>query len=84
MFSGHAAANGAAVYEHHGSVLYTFGPGIPEVKAIFAIARAQKIDVPSFLQDRFQVRRPDDLSLKQASEVEPTRAWWPWSGAPSG
>jgi hypothetical protein len=40
-----------------------------QIKAIFAIARNQQIDVPAFLKERFQVRRPDDLSIKQASEV---------------
>jgi len=40
-----------------------------QVKAIYAIARGRQINVAQFLRDRFQVGRPDDLSLKDASAV---------------
>jgi len=38
-----------------------------QVKAIHAIARSRRINVFQFLQERFQVGRPDDLTLKDAS-----------------
>jgi hypothetical protein len=34
------------------------------VKAIHAIARSRQINVAKFLRERFQVGRPDELSLK--------------------
>jgi hypothetical protein len=40
-----------------------------QVKAIYAIARGRQINVAQFLRERFQVGRPDDLSLKDASAV---------------
>ena len=40
-----------------------------QVKAIHAIARNRRIDVGQFLNDRFRVSRPDDLTLKEASQV---------------
>ena len=38
-----------------------------QVKAIFAIARNQKIDVPTFLHSRFGTFRADKLNVKEAS-----------------
>jgi len=38
-----------------------------QVKAIHAIARSRRIDVGRFLNDRFHVSRPDDLTIKDAS-----------------
>jgi len=38
-----------------------------QVKAIHAIARSRRIDVERFLNDRFHVSRPDDLTIKDAS-----------------
>lgn len=40
-----------------------------QVKAIFAIARAQKLNVQQLLRDRFGVGRPDDLTIKEASQL---------------
>ena len=40
-----------------------------QVKAIHAIARTRRIDVRQFLNDRFRVGRPDDLTLKEASQA---------------
>lgn len=40
-----------------------------QVKAIFAIARAQKLNVHELLRKRFNVGRPDDLTLKEASQL---------------
>ncbi len=40
-----------------------------QVKAIHAIARSRRIDIGQFLNDRFHVSRPDDLSIKEASQV---------------
>ena len=40
-----------------------------QVKAIYAIARSQRLDLTPFLLERFQVRRPDDLTIRDASQV---------------
>ena len=40
-----------------------------QVKAIHAIARNRRIDIAQFLNDRFRVDRPDDLNIKEASQV---------------
>jgi hypothetical protein len=40
-----------------------------QVKAIHAIARNLRIDVSQFLKDRFRVAKPDDLTIKEASET---------------
>ena len=40
-----------------------------QVKAIFAIARAQKLNVHQVLRDRFNVGKPEDLSIKEASQL---------------
>lgn len=45
-------------------------PATPaQIKAIYAIGRQQQIDLGSWLQERCQVRRPDELTLGQASFV---------------
>lgn len=38
-----------------------------QVRAIFAIANRQQVDVPQLLQERFGVERPEGLSLNDAS-----------------
>jgi hypothetical protein len=38
-----------------------------QVKAIHAIARSRRIDVGKFLNERFHVSKPDDLTIKEAS-----------------
>lgn len=40
-----------------------------QVKAIHSIARNRRIDIAQFLSTRFHVSRPDDLSIKEASQV---------------
>jgi hypothetical protein len=40
-----------------------------QVKAIFAIARNRRIDVAQFLDQRFHVSKPDELSIKEASQI---------------
>lgn len=40
-----------------------------QVKAIYAIARSQRLDVTAMLRARYQVGRPDDLNIKQASSL---------------
>lgn len=40
-----------------------------QVKAIYAIAKGQRLNLNQFLRDRFQVGRPEDLGIKQASAV---------------
>jgi hypothetical protein len=40
-----------------------------QVKAIFAIARSQGLDLAALLQERFQVSRPDALTIQEASQL---------------
>jgi hypothetical protein len=40
-----------------------------QVKAINSIARNRRIDIAHFLNDRFHVNKPEDLSIKDASKV---------------
>ena len=43
-----------------------FGSGM---KAIHAIARSRRIDLAQLLNERFRVARPDDLALRDASQL---------------
>jgi hypothetical protein len=40
-----------------------------QVRALHAIARSRQVDLTQFLQDRYEVARPDDLSIKLASQA---------------
>ena len=40
-----------------------------QVRALHAIANRQKADLARLVQDRFQVSRPEDLSITQASQL---------------
>ena len=40
-----------------------------QIRAIYAIAGRQHIDLPGRLQGRFSMGRPEDLSLSQASQL---------------
>ena len=39
------------------------------MKAIYAIARTQQIDVEGLVRDDYGVKRPEELSLAQASRL---------------
>lgn len=40
-----------------------------QVKAIYAIAKRQKLDIPTMLRERFSVTKPQELSIREASEL---------------
>ncbi|MBD3674998.1 MAG: hypothetical protein HUJ26_15885 [Planctomycetaceae bacterium] len=40
-----------------------------QVKAIYAIANQQRLDLNGILSQQFQVERPEDLSLREASQL---------------
>jgi predicted DNA-binding WGR domain protein len=40
-----------------------------QIKAIRAIARSQQIDLSLFLKNRFQRQRPEELTIKEASDA---------------
>lgn len=40
-----------------------------QVKAIYAITRAQGVNVNQLLRDRFHVGKPEELSIKEASQL---------------
>ena len=45
-------------------------PATPnQVKAILAIARRQNTDLVGLLRDEYEVERPEDLTIRQASEL---------------
>lgn len=40
-----------------------------QVRAIFAIARRQRVDPANLVRERFNVDRPEDLSIREASSL---------------
>lgn len=40
-----------------------------QVKAIHAIAKAQRLNVTQLVRERFNVSKPEDLSIKEASQL---------------
>lgn len=40
-----------------------------QVRALNAIAKSQRLDLTQFLRDHFQVRKAEELSIKEASEA---------------
>ena len=62
--NGNGASNGHAA-NGHGPRQATSS----QVKAIHAIASRNRIDVGRLVQDRFNVQRPDDLSISDASTL---------------
>jgi hypothetical protein len=40
-----------------------------QVRAIFAIARRQQVDPATVARERFNVERPEDLSIREASTL---------------
>ena len=77
----HTASNGPAPDRGHDSRNGSNGngssrqgspprPATPsQVKAIYAIARAQRLNINQLVRDRFQVEKPDDLSIQEASQL---------------
>jgi hypothetical protein len=41
----------------------------PQVKALYAISRSQKTNLATLLRERFAVAGPEELSLRQASQL---------------
>ena len=41
----------------------------PQCKALYAITKRQRLDLKQLLRDRFQIDRPQDLSLRDASRL---------------
>jgi hypothetical protein len=60
-----ASSNGNGTQRHGGHRQATQS----QVKAIHAIARNQRIDIAQFLNDRFRISKPEDLNIKEASQV---------------
>jgi len=40
-----------------------------QIKALFAISKSQHVNLSQLLRERFNVSRPDDLSIKEASQL---------------
>lgn len=40
-----------------------------QVKALYAITKSQRLNLAQFLNDRFHVRKAEDLSIKEASDA---------------
>jgi hypothetical protein len=74
--NGHVARNG---HLPRGRVLpvRSDGEGRPrprpategQIKAIYAIARNQRVDLESLLREEYTLKRPEELSLSQASRL---------------
>ena len=62
--NGHANGNG-----HHAAGQDGGTATQSQVRAIFAIARRQRLDPSSLVRDRFRVQRPEDLSIREASSL---------------
>jgi hypothetical protein len=80
--NGHASPEGAPPPAKNGTPSngYTNGNGAAktngvrkatqsQVKAIYAISKSHRIDLPAFLHERFHVYRADELSIKEASSA---------------
>ncbi len=63
--NGHANGSDAGGSKPHASYERPATPS--QVRAIFAIARRQKINLPGELTTRYGVQRPDDLTIRDAS-----------------
>jgi hypothetical protein len=62
-----AAAQSAPLSTNQSSAARMATPA--RIKALYALTRQQGVEMPAFLQQRCQVNRPQDLSLKQASSL---------------
>ena len=60
-----ASANGSGTFRTGGHRPATQS----QVRAIHAIARHRRIDIARFLNDRFRISNPGDLTIKEASQV---------------
>lgn len=76
--NGKPAANGAAADTHshsgHGAPSNGSDPAprpatASQIRALQSICKSQRVNLDQVIQDRFRVRRPEDLSIKQASEL---------------
>jgi hypothetical protein len=75
------SGNGHVANDQHSGNCHANGNGVSptttgprpatqsQVKAIFAICKNRRFDVGQLLHDRFRIGRPDDLSIKQASQL---------------
>jgi hypothetical protein len=72
--NGHASGNGQANGNGNGNGQAPtnqspFRPATSsQVKAILAIAAKHRLDIPMLLQNRFHAQKPEELSVRQASE----------------
>ncbi len=60
---GHSLTNGNGSEQKVGAATQS------QVRAIFAIARRQRIDPATVVRERFNVDRPEDLSIREASTL---------------
>ncbi len=63
--NGHSHANGNSQGNRHEVGTATQS----QVRAIFAIARRQRVDPATVVRERFNVDRPEDLSIREASSL---------------
>ncbi len=69
--NGYGRMNGSDVRKRfQGNPSRTVKPATPnQVKAIVAICRKQDTDLVGLLRDEYEVERPEELSIRQASEL---------------
>lgn len=63
--NGHAHSNGSGQRAKQEVGMATQG----QVRAIFAIAKSQQVDPATLVRDRFNVKGPEDLSIREASKL---------------
>ena len=61
--NGHAHTNGNGARQEVGSATQS------QVRAIFAIARREQVDPATVVRERFNVQRPEDLTIREASTL---------------
>ena len=61
--NGHAHTNGNGARQEVGSATQS------QVRAIFAIAKREQVDPATVVRERFNVQRPEDLTIREASTL---------------
>lgn len=70
--NGHPAPNGSSQQQANGTNTSRSKPRPvtqSQLRALNAIAKNQGLDLARFVREQFQVRKPEELSIKQASEA---------------
>ena len=64
-----SSANGAASKSTAGNGRHNLPATKKQISALFTIAKNRNVDLKRMLEERFQIGKPDDLTIQQASLV---------------